>query len=164
MVMISLMSLVDGWAAFYQDSTPTQVAVQFFHIGGLMVAGGMALASDRDMLRVPAGDRSALIAVLEAQERIHAWVLTALAVVAMSGVAFFLSDRKTYWGSVPFWLKMSAVALLVANGAWMLRVERACRASPYDNKPWGRLRASARASVALWLLTTLLGTVLGNAA
>ena len=29
---------------------------------------------------------------------------------------------------------------------------------------WRRLRISARASVALWFLTTLLGTVLSNAA
>ena len=73
MVMISLMSLVDSWAAFYQDSTPTQVTVQFLHTGGLLAAGGMALASDRNMLRVPVGDRSALIAMREAQEGIHVW-------------------------------------------------------------------------------------------
>jgi hypothetical protein len=164
MVMISLMSLVDGWAAFYQDSTPAQVTVQFLHTGGLLAAGGMALASDRNMLRVPVGDRSALIAMREAQEGIHVWVLTALAVVAASGVAFFLADRKIYWESVPFWLKMSAVALLIANGAWMLRLERACGKEPHDDGAWWRLRVSARASVALWFLTTLLGTVLSSAA
>jgi hypothetical protein len=64
MVTMSLVGLVDGWAGFYQDSTPTQVAMQFLHIGGLMVAGGTALASDRTMLRIPVGDRSARITVL----------------------------------------------------------------------------------------------------
>ena len=164
MLTISVVSLIDSWASFYQDSTPAQVAVQFLHIGGLMVAGGMALASDRAMLRIPSGDRSALIAMREAQERVHVWVLTALAVVAVSGVAFFLADRKTYWDSVPFWLKLSGVALLVVNGAWMLRLERACGKEPHDDSSWRRLRVSARASVALWFLTTLLGTVLSNAA
>lgn len=164
MVTMSLLTLVDGWAGFYQDSTPAQVTVQFLHIGGLMVAGGTALASDRAMLRIPVGDRSARLGVLEAQRGIHALVLAALTVVALSGAGFFLSDRKTYWSSLPFWLKMSSVALLVANGAWMLRLERACTALPQDDHRWRRLRVSARASVALWFLTTLLGTVLGNAA
>jgi len=164
MVTMSLVTLVDGWAGFYQDSTPAQVSVQFLHIGGLMVAGGTALASDRAMLRIPVGDRSARIAVLEAQRGIHALVLAALTVVALSGAGFFLADRKTYWSSVPFWLKLSSVALLVANGVWMLRLERTCTVSPHDDNPWRRLRVSARASVALWFLTTLLGTVLGNAA
>jgi hypothetical protein len=164
MVTMSLVGLVDGWAGFYQDSTPTQVAMQFLHIGGLMVAGGTALASDRTMLRIPVGDRSARITVLEAQRGIHALVLAALAVVALSGAGFFLADRKTYLSSVPFWLKMGAVSLLVANGAWMLRLERACTASPHEDSRWRRLRLSAHLSVALWFMTTLLGTVLGNAA
>ncbi len=164
MLTISVMALVDGWATFYQDSTPAQVAVQFLHIGGLMAAGGLALSSDRNMLRVPVDNRSARVAALAAQAGVHAWVLAALAVVGISGVGFFLSDRKTFLGSVPFWLKMGAVALLVANGVLMLRLERACSRAPNDESRWRRLCLSARASVALWFLTTLLGTVLSNAA
>jgi len=164
MLPLSLISLVDGWASFYKDNTSAQVVVQFLHIGGLMAAGGFALASDRNTLRVASGDRSARRAVMEAQRGVHAWVLSALAIVVLSGAGFFLADRETYLKSVPFWLKMGSVALLLANGVWMLRLERACTASPLADLPWKRLRLAAGASVALWFLTALLGTVLNNAA
>jgi hypothetical protein len=159
-----LISLVDGWAGLYQDHTSAQVVMQFLHIGGLMAAGGLALASDRTTLRVASGDRSARSALMEAQRGIHTWVLGALASVVLSGVSFFLADRDTYLHSVPFYLKMCAVGLLLANGGWMLHLERACIASPLAELPWKRLRLAAGASIALWFLTALLGTVLTNAA
>jgi len=82
----------------------------------------------------------------------------------LSGAGFFLADRETYLKSVPFYLKMGAVSLLLANGVWMLRLERACAAFPMADLPWKRLRLAAVASVTLWFLTALLGTVLTNAA
>ena len=167
MVTISL-AVADRWLgrASTRTALPRRSTVQFLHIGGLMAAGGMALASDRadapDTVRRPLGPHSG---PWRRSERIHAWVLTALAVVAVSGVAFFLADRKTYWGSVPFWLKMGRCGRCSSPTApgcsgWSAPASR--------NRTMTRLappaRISARASVALWFLTTLLGTVLSNAA
>ena len=163
-VAVPLATLADRWADYYKDHTAAQVATQFLHIGGLLAAGGLALATDRETLLVPWQDIEARGAAVLAHQRIHAWVLCALAAVVASGAAFFLADRDTYLSSLPFWLKMASVTLLLANGTWMLRLERAALRHPADDRAWRRLRFSAGASVALWFLTTLLGTVLNNAA
>ena len=164
MFAVSLSALADRWADYYKDHTAAQVTVQFLHIGGLLAAGGLALATDRETLLVPWQDLEARAVAVLAHQRIHAWVLMALTAVVASGAAFFLADRDTYVSSLPFWLKMSSVATLLANGTWMLRLERICVRDPMDDRAWRRLRISAGASVALWFLTTLLGTVLNNAA
>jgi len=164
MLAMSLAGLADRWADYYKDHTAAQVTVQFFHIGGLLAAGGLALATDRETLLVPQHNIDARAAAVLAHRRIHRWVLAALVAVVASGAAFFLADRDTYLSSLPFWLKMGSVATLLANGAWMLRLERTCVMDPVDDRAWRRLRVSAGASVALWFLTTLLGTVLNNAA
>jgi hypothetical protein len=164
MLSASLMALVDAWATYYKDHTTAQVAIQFLHIGGLMAGGGLALATDRETLRIPEHNLNDRNAAVVAHRDIHVWVLAALTSVVASGVAFLLSDRQTYLKSLPFWLKMGSVFLLFTNGAWMMRLERACLAAPQENDAWRRLRFSAKASAALWFLTVLLGTVLNNAA
>lgn len=164
MLATSLATLADRWADYYKDHTAAQVTIQFFHIGGLLAAGGLALATDRETLLVPRHNITLRGAAALAHRSIHAWVLAALTAVVMSGAAFFLADRDTYLASLPFWLKMGSVATLLANGTWMLRLERTCIMYPMDDRAWRRLRFSAGASVVLWFLTTLLGTVLNNAA
>jgi hypothetical protein len=164
MLAVSLAGLADRWADYYKDHTAAQVTIQFLHIGGLLAAGGLALATDRETLLVQWQDLEARTVAVLAHQRIHAWVLTALTAVVASGAAFFLADRDTYLSSLPFWLKMGSVATLLANGTWMLRLERACTRQPSDDRAWRHLRFSAGASVGLWFLTTLLGTVLNNAA
>lgn len=163
-IAVSLAALADRWADYYKDHTAAQVTIQFLHIGGLLAAGGLALATDRETLLVPSHNIQARSTAVVAHRAIHTWVLAALAAVIASGAAFFLADRDTYLASLPFWLKMGSVASLLANGAWMLRLERTCISDPLDDRAWRRLRFSAGASVALWFLTTLLGTVLNNAA
>ena len=164
MFAVSLAGLADRWADYYKDHTTAQVTIQFLHIGGLLAAGGLALATDRETLLVPQHNIKARGTAVLAHRSIHTWVLVALTVVVASGIAFFLADRDTYLSSLPFWLKMGSVATLLANGTWMLRLERACITYPTDDRAWRHLRFSAGASVALWFLTTLLGTVLNNAA
>ena len=158
----ALPSLVVTWAGFYQDSKAAQVAVQFAHIGGLLVGGGVAVASDRATLLVPRGEVATRVRRLEELRGVHTTVLTALAVVVASGVLFFLSDLDTFLPSVPFWSKMGLVALLLGNGAVMLRTERALRADPASDRAWRRLRWNATVSLVLWLSIVLLGTVLAN--
>ena len=56
MLAKTLQESIDAWAGFYQDSTPTQIGLQFLHIGGLLGAGGLAISSDRDLIRQRSAD------------------------------------------------------------------------------------------------------------
>lgn len=159
----TLARVAEPWQSAYSDSKVLSTVVTFAHVGGLLVGGGLALAADRATLRgvrAEAGERALRLADLGAT---HAPVVGALGLVLLSGVALLLSDVETYWGSPVFWVKMALVALLLANGALMTRAERALRDPHPDGGPaWRRLHTHALASMALWLVTTLLGVVLLN--
>src|SRR5450432_731881 len=112
----SIVQLLKPWADFYGHSKGTETIVQAFHIGGLLLGGGFAIAADRGTLRamrVPAGERSHYVKELAA---VHAWVLTGLVIVAVSGVALFTADIETFFGSWIYWTKMTLVVALLANG------------------------------------------------
>ncbi len=59
-----------------------------------------------------------------------------------------------------FWIKMCLMALLVVNGALLLRGER--RLTRGDARAWARLHQTAVVSLVLWFLTTLAGAALPN--
>jgi len=80
--------------------------------------------------------------------------------VATSGVLMLTADLDALLYSRVFWTKMGLVTLLVANGALLWNAEQ--RARRNDATAWPRLRATASASVALWLLATLAGVALLN--
>jgi len=156
----TLTNVCHAWAGVYQDSAILRTAVGFVHIGGLMVGGGTALAEDRAILMAGRG-RTPHPRPYEDMSRrgVHAVVLTGLALVLASGVLLFAADIDTYVDSVPFWIKMGLVALLLANGVALTRIERDAQHSAVA---WPRLRRAAVVSLSLWLLTTLAGMVLPN--
>jgi hypothetical protein len=87
-------------------------------------------------------------------------VIVSLVVLFVSGVALFLTDVETFAVSIVFWVKMALVALLLVNGLVMTRTESALRRTADvgdDGARWGRLRTTALASGALWLVTMLAG-------
>src|SRR5450756_3152252 len=74
------------WAALFSDSRVVSSTVTFFHLGGLLFAGGTAVASDRATFRALRGtpeDRGRLLVELG---NVHAWVLAGLSVIFVSGL------------------------------------------------------------------------------
>lgn len=155
------------WAALFSDSRAVSSAVTFFHLGGLLFAGGLAVASDRATFRALRGtdeDRSRLLTDLASS---HAWVLAGLSVIFVSGLLLALSDVKTFGPSPIYWTKMSLVALLLVNGALLQRTEKKLRAGGFliqstvpRQKLWSRLRFAAATSMTLWTAIVLAGVIL----
>lgn len=160
-----LAALAAPWHDRYADSAVLPTAVVFLHLGALLVAGGLALASDRATILAAHGDDAARRRQLEELERAHRLVVPALGVVMVSGFLLFLADVESYAGSPAFWAKGALVVALLANGAVMRGAERRLQGASAEKRRvlWRPLRASAIASVALWLAIVLAGTILTNA-
>lgn len=159
-MMEILASLTQPWADLYGGSNLLQGLVTFLHIGGVVVAGGLALASDRSTFRVsakPAEIRREHIAELGA---VHGPVLWALGVVLVSGAALLLADVETFLLSWFFWLKMALIAALMVNGLSLQNAEKRLVKDPVDSAGWKRLRWASGRSVALWGVVLLLGVLL----
>ena len=159
----SLVNLLQPWNDFYSHSKAAETVVQFLHIGGLVLAGGLAIGADRGTLRamrIAAADRSHYTRELGS---VHRWVLTGLTIVVLSGLALLASDIETFFGSWMFWTKMGLVALLLRNGLQMTRIEAALRRDASAASPaWNRLRRTAITSLVLWFIITAFGVALVN--
>jgi hypothetical protein len=157
----SLVSLAQPWADFYGDSHLAQTIVTFAHVGGVVVGGGVAIATDRITLRV-ASDVDRRRHLLDVAH-IHRVVILSLAAVVVSGLLLLASDLEAYWGSPVYWTKMALVVALLVNGARMRRIETRAAADTLPGMAqWGALRATALTSLVLWLATTLAGVALIN--
>lgn len=159
-----LARLAAPWHDAYAGSKLLPPAVLFAHFAALLVGGGLALGADRATLRAARQDVVARRRQLAALADTHRVVVAALAVLFASGTLLALADVETFASSPLFWSKTAIVALLLGNGYAMTRTERALRdATAYDaDRLWRRLRRRAAASVTLWLLTVLAGTLLTN--
>ena len=160
-----LTRLAEPWAHFYSHSKAASTIVTFLHIAPIVVGGGIAIALDRASLRLDASDEPARARHLRELGSVHPIVLWSLVVLLLSGLAMLAADLDTFLGSWVFWLKMALIVALLANGAYMTRLERAL-AEPGGGTAdqWGRLRGIAITSLVLWLAITLAGVVLTNIA
>lgn len=151
-----------GWNSLYSNSKVVATAVTTVHLLGLLVAGGLAIAADRMTLRVSRADAPRIAHEIRDA---HRPVLIALALVFVSGIGLATADVETFLVSPFFWVKLGLVALLLLNGLGLARTESRVReGQELAPATWGRLRFHAWASLALWVATTIAGTVLVNAA
>lgn len=159
----ALVHLLQPWNDFYSHSKVTQTIVLFAHIGGLVLGGGLALATDRATFRLgrlAPNERALRLTDLAVA---HRTVLAGLSISITSGLLLLASDIETFFGSWIFWTKMILVGLLLANGFLMTRAELWLARDATDTSPgWGRLRTAAIASGVLWYTVTLAGVALAN--
>lgn len=158
-----LADLAAPWQAYYADSKAASATVTFAHVGGMLLAGGLAIAADRQTLRASRDDAEGWGRQLAELAALHRPVVALLVVVVLSGVAMFLADVEELGSSVMCWAKMTLFAALLANGALMTRVEARLRLEARDAVAWDRLRLHAGASALLWLAITLAGVLLQQA-
>jgi len=161
----ALARLFEPWAHLYADSKLLATAVTFGHIASLLMAGGLAVTTDRATLRalrLAAAERGRH---LEDLSGVHRLVVGGLSLSLITGLLLFASDVETFAGSWIFWLKLAMIAVLLGNGYTMTRAERSLRDDAADESPaWGRLRRAALVSVGLWYAITLAGVALANVA
>lgn len=158
-----LASALAPWADYYNASSVAQTAVTFGHFGGMMTAGGFALAADRATLRAaraPATERPRHLRDLAG---VHPIVVSALVLTGLSGLLMFAADLESLIVSPAFWVKMGLVALLLVNGRTLVRAGRALEhGDPSDIRGWRTLRTAAIASLMLWFAVVLAGSILPN--
>jgi hypothetical protein len=169
-ILQKVATVAEPWSTFYGDSVAASVTVTFAHLGGLLFGGGLAISADRATLRGARGNEADRAQLLTYLSETHRWVLSALALIFVSGLLLALSDVKTFGPSPIYWTKMSLVLLLLINGAILQRTEQGLRAkillspaSPDVSRGWARLRLTAVASMILWTSIVLAGVVLVEA-
>src|SRR5437016_5397682 len=134
--------LLAGWARLY-GHTPVSATVTYLHLVGILVGGGVAVAADRASLRL---------------SPVRRWVVGGLALIFASGLLMALAQVANFGTSVVFWSKMGLVALLIGNGYARLRTEIALRQGSLA--AWSWFRRTSTASLVLWFLVLLAGTLL----
>jgi hypothetical protein len=159
----ALVTAFAPWQALYSDSKLVSTTVTTTHILALVVGGGIAIASDRSTLRALRGSPGERQYHLQELHSAHSVVISALAVLFVSGALLAAADIETFAASPIFWLKLGLVALLCSNGLWLYRTEHRIAALEEPAPAlWRRLKWSAWISLTLWLLVAIAGTVLTN--
>ena len=148
--------LLARWAHLY-GHTPVSATVTYLHLVGILVGGGVAVAADRASLRLsPATpDWSQELARLAG---VHRWVVAGLALIFASGLLMMFAELHSFATSVLFWTKMGLIALLLGNGYIRMRAENALRQGLAAG--WSRFHGASLASLVLWLVILLAGTLL----
>ena len=169
MFVHELAKIVSPWNSLYADSKTVATGVTAVHILALLFGGGLALAADRTTLRALKRPVSERITQLRELRAVHRPVVIALVLLFVSGMAMALADVNTFATSAYFWVKMGLVTLLMANGFYLLVVERRLNAAVERAGPpepvvepalWRHLRRASFASLTLWGLTALAGALL----
>jgi hypothetical protein len=160
MAMIELIArLAQPWADLYGSSVPLEATVVFLHLAALVVAGGLALASDRAIVRAAGGGEAVRAHVLAEVAGAHALVMAGVGVLVATGMLMLLADVGALLPSWLFWLKMLVFLLLLVNGVRLRRVTEQARLDA-AGAGWRPVRAAALRSSSLWLVLLLIGTLL----
>ena len=156
----TISQIAQPWASLFNNSRIVSSGVMFAHLSGLVLGGGGAVAADRASLRAVKASATQQASHLSELGLVHRVVLLGLSVTFASGLLLAAADVETYAGLPAFWIKMGLIALLLANGYWMQRSERALAEG---TAAWRRLHVAAVASLVLWFAVLLASTFLTSA-
>lgn len=159
-VVETLTQLAQPWASVYSNSRILSSGLLFSHLGGLLLGGGGAVAADRASLRAVRASGIQQASHLRELALVHRVVLSGLSLTFVSGLLLAAADLETYATLPVFWLKMGLILLLLTNGWWMQRTERALAAGA---PAWRRLHTASVMSLALWFAVLLASTFLTSA-
>ncbi|MBL0940127.1 MAG: hypothetical protein IBJ03_14630 [Gemmatimonadaceae bacterium] len=173
MVFESLATSLQPWADYYAASAVLPLVVLTAHVVSVFVGGGVAVATDRRLLRAEPGSSESFIAIAEDLQGTHRLVVSMLSITILSGLAMAAADVASYATLRLFWAKMGLIVLLLLNGALMRRTEtqllgaaRQTReepiAGPTVTGPWRHLRSAAWRSLVCWLGIVILGVLVSN--
>jgi len=150
--------LLTLWAHFYHHTVAVSATLTFLHLAGILLGGGLAVATDRASLRLSPATGPDWAQELDRLASVHRWVLAGLALIFASGFLMMLTDVETFATSGVFWTKMGLITLLLGNGFVRMRVETALRQGLVAG--WERFRRTSVASLVLWFLILLAGALL----
>jgi hypothetical protein len=145
------------WAHYSHHSVGLIVTLTYLHLAGILVGGGLAVATDRASLRLSPETAPDWAQELTRLASVHRWVMAGLALIFASGLLLTLTELGTFAASAVFWTKMGLIALLLGNGFLRMRAETALR---QGRSGWSRFRATSVASLVLWFVILLAGTLL----
>lgn len=164
-------AFVEPWRRVFAHSPLLSTVILFGHLGGLLAAGGLTVASDRATLRLDPNDDADRRRHLAELAHLQGPIWIAFVVALLSGALLFLADVEAFAASPIFWTKMAFVALLVVNAVTSSRLDAALRrevqigsertSSAYARR-WRRRRAVAIASAVLWFGLVLIGAALAS--
>ena len=155
-----LVDATQGWARIYADTKLLSIGLTYLHLAGLLLGGGAAVAADRETLqaaREPEPVRADHLAFLGT---VHTIAIAGLGMLVVSGAAMLLADLETFWSTKVFWIKLSLVVLLLANGLLMRQGEQLARTMP--EQAWRQLKMSSIASLVLWFAILMASTILAS--
>ena len=143
-------ALIKWWSSLYSDHSNLSNGITFLHLAGLIVGGGAAVTTDRQILKAwrAGGDRRR--AVLDDVSAVHVFVVGGLVLTILTGALMMLADWHTFLGSKLFWTKMAGVGVLIVNGAVLGWAERLARQTS-GNRGWPVLATVSTISLFVWL-------------
>jgi len=146
------------WAHFSRHTVWLSVTLTFVHLVGILLGGGLAIATDRTSMRLSPATAPDWPQELTRLASVHRWVVAGLALIFVSGFLMMLTSFEIFAVSAVFWIKMGLIALLLGNGFVRMRAETALRQGRATG--WGQFRAASVASLVLWFVILLTGTLL----
>ncbi len=159
-MLTGIAPLVERWAHYYGDRKLVSAGVTYVHLAGILLGGGLSVASDRASFQVMP-DGPGMRRELERLYAVHRWVIAGLALTMSSGLLMLFADLTTYVTSALYWTKMGLVALLLTNGYVRLRAEIAIRGG---RDAWRAFRRTSGLSMVLWFLVLMAGAFLSTIA
>ena len=165
-------AFAEPWRRVFAQSPLLSTLILFGHLGGLLAAGGLTVASDRATLRLDPHNEAERRRHLAELGRMQFSIWCAFTIALLSGALLFFADVEAFAASRIFWTKMLLVAVLVANALASARLDAALRrdalggvsdaAASRDSARWRRRRAAAIASAILWFGLVLSGSALAS--